>query len=90
MKEIEGQQKAIELRYKSLKADLDANAAKLSAPRKKSLADSCTDIDKGIEKAHAEVEQGAYTEAKNTAQTTIRKVFEAEKELQGYLSKKQS
>ena len=90
MKEIQGQQKAIELRYKSLKADLDANAAKLSAPRKKSLEDSCKDIDKGIEKGQAEVEQGAYTEAKNTVQMTIRKVFEAERELQGYLSKKQS
>jgi len=90
LKLIQGQQKAIELRYKNLKADMDANAAKLSTPRKKSLEDSCKDIDKGIEKAQAEVEQGEYTGAKTTAQTTIRKVYEAEKELQGYLSKKQS
>ncbi len=90
LKEIGGQQKAIDLRYKSLKADIDANAAKLSPARRKSLEDSCTDIDKGIEKAQAEVEQGEYVEAKNTAQSTIRKVFEAEKELDGSLGKKKS
>jgi len=85
LKEVQGLQKAIDLRYKALKTDMERNGAKLSPARKKSLDDSFKDIDKGIEKVQADTEAGEYSQARTTAQTTIRQVFEAEKQLQGYL-----
>jgi len=85
LKEAQELQKAVDLRYKALKTDVEGNVAKLSPARKKSLDDSFKDIDKGIEKVQADIEAGEYSQARTTAQTAIRRVFEAEKELQGYL-----
>ena len=85
LREVQGLQKAIDLRYKTLKTDVENSGARLSPRRKKSLEDSFKDIDKGIEKVKADIEAGEYPEARTTAQITIRQVYEAEKELQGYL-----
>jgi len=80
-KEIQGIQKAIDIRYRGVKTTLET--AKLSTKAKKSLEDACKDIDSAIEKLNAEVASGDYTPAKFTAQRTLRAVYEAEKELQG-------
>jgi len=85
LKEAQELQKAVDLRYKALKTDVEGNVAKLSPARKKSLEDSFKDIDKGIEKVQADIKAGEYSRARTTGQTAIRRVFEAEKELQGYL-----
>ena len=85
LKEVQGLQKAIDLRYKTLKTDVETKGAKLSPTRKKSLEDSFKDIDKGIEKVQTDTEPAEYSQARTSAQTTIRQVFEAEKQLQGYL-----
>ena len=79
-REIDGLQKTIDTRYGSLKSGL--SAAKLSPAVKKSLDESCGSIDKAIQKLRTEVEQGEYTQAKYTAQTTMRQVYEAEKEIE--------
>lgn len=85
LSETQGLQKTIDIRYGALKGDTEKSSAKLAASRKQSLEDSFADIDKGIEKLKAEIEQGEYTAAKTTAQTTMRQVYETEVELQGYL-----
>jgi Domain of unknown function (DUF4398) len=87
-KEVQGMENTIDLRYKSLKDNIIR--AKLTPPRKQSLTDSCADIDKNIDKIKAEMEQGEYPRARETAQATLRQVFEAEKALLSYVGKKPS
>lgn len=79
-REIDGMQKTIETRYGSLKTAMAA--AKLPPTIKKSLDESCGSIDKAIEKLRTELGQGEYSQAKYTAQTTMRQVYEAEKEIE--------
>ncbi len=79
-REIDGMQKTIDTRYGSLKTGL--SAAKLPPSVKKSLDESCGNIDRAIQKLHTELEQGEYSQAKYTAQTTMRQVYEAEKEVE--------
>jgi hypothetical protein len=79
-REIDGIQKTIDTRYGRLKAGL--SAAKLPAAVKKRLDESCLNIDTAVQKLKTELEQGDYTQAKDTAQTTMRQVYEAEKEVE--------
>src|SRR5262249_46354701 len=88
LREVQIMQKTIDLRYNSLKSSMTAAEGKLPPPVKKSLDDSCKDIDKALDKLKADVEQGDYTAAKTTAQTTIRMVYDAEKELEQTVSGK--
>ena len=78
-KEVQGLQKTIDIRYQGVRASLAT--AKLSPKVKKELEDSCKEIDQAIAKMGTQADSGDYTQAKYTAQTTLRKVFEAEKEL---------
>jgi len=79
-RDIEGKRKTIDTRYDNLKSSLAAQ--KLPPAAKKKINDSCQDIDKGIDKLKLEFEQGDYTQALNTAMTTMRQVYEAEKEFE--------
>jgi hypothetical protein len=79
LKEIRGLQKTIDIRYQGVKASM--GTAKLSPAVKKELEDSIKDIDQGIAKIKTQADSGDYTQAKYTAQTTFRKVYEAEKML---------
>jgi hypothetical protein len=79
-REIENNRKTIDARYGSLKSAI--SAAKLPSGAKRSLDESCGDIDKEIEKLKAEFDQGEFTQAKYTTQTTLRRVYEAEKEFE--------
>jgi hypothetical protein len=85
LRETQGIQKTIDLRYAALKTSIEQNSQKLSAANRKSLEASCTEIDQGIDKLKAELDQGEYVSAKNSAQVTVRKVYEAEVQLQKYL-----
>jgi hypothetical protein len=88
-KEVQGMESTIDLRYKSLKDNM--SRATLAPARKQSLTDSCADIDKNIDKLKAEMEQGDYSRARETAQATLRQVYEAEKALLSHVTgKKQS
>jgi len=90
-KEIQGMEGTIDLRYKSLKENIDRGSAKLTSARKQGLTKSCTAIDKNIEKMKSDLEQGNYSQARETAQATLRQVYETEKELLTYVTgKKQS
>ena len=79
LREIQGLQKTIDIRYQSLKAA--AAAARLAPKAKKELEASFSDIEQAIVKLKSQIEQGDYTPAKYTAQTTLRKVYEAEQTL---------
>jgi Domain of unknown function (DUF4398) len=87
-KEVQGMESTIDLRYKSLKDNI--SRAKLTQPRKQALTDFCSDIDKSIDKIKAEMEQGEYPRAKETAQATLRQVYEAEKALLSHVTGKKS
>lgn len=88
LRDVQGLEKTIDLRYKALKTGIDNSRASLSAARQKSLDESCKNLDTAVGRLKAEIEQGEYTAAKTTAQTTVRMVYEAEKELDGYISGK--
>jgi uncharacterized protein DUF4398 len=88
LREVQNMQKTIDLRYKGLKSNMTAAEGKLSGAVKKSLEESCKDIDKAVDKLKGDIEQGDYTAAKTTAQTTIRMVYDAEKELEQAVSGK--
>jgi len=88
LRDVQNMQRTIDLRYKGLKSNLAAAEGKLPAAVKKSLDESCRDIDKAVDKLKGDVEQGDYTAAKTTAQTTIRMVYDAEKELEQAVSGK--
>jgi hypothetical protein len=92
IREVDGLQKTIDKRYATLKSGIESGGGRLSPQRKKTLEDACKEIDKGVDRLKAEVGQGEYTAAKSTAQTTMRQVYDTEKELEGYLgvSKKKS
>lgn len=89
--EVQNLQKTIDIRYKTLKDNITNSAGKLSAAKKKTLDEYCQDIDKGIEKLKVEIDQGEYPQAQETANLTMRQVYEGEKELLGQsASKKKS
>jgi hypothetical protein len=83
--EIKNIQKTAELRCKTLREEIDANAKKLTAPRKKGLEEICKEIDEKIAKVTTQLDNGQYSDAKFLAQTTMRQVWEAQKELEGYV-----
>ena len=87
-KEIQGMEGTIDLRYKSLKENI--SRAKLTSARKQGLTDSCAAIDKNIDKIKSEMEQGNYSRARETAQATLRQVYEAEKELLSHVTGKKT
>lgn len=88
LRDVQGLEKTIDLRYKTLKTGIENSRARLSAARQKSLDETCKSLDTAIERLKTEIEQGEYTAAKTTAQTTVRMVYEGEKELDGYVSGK--
>ncbi len=85
-REIEGKRKTIDTRYGSLRSTMAGE--NLSAATRKSLIESCKEIDIGIDKLKTALDQGDYTVANNTAMTTLRQVYEAEKEVEKAASKR--
>jgi hypothetical protein len=79
-RDIEGKRKTIDTRYGSLRSVI-ANE-KLSPSARKSLNESCQTMEKGIDKLKAEIDQGDYTIAINTAMATMRKVYETQNEIE--------
>lgn len=90
LKDVQGIQKEIDRRYQALKDGVGSSGARLSAARKKSLEDAFREIDRGLEKMKAEIQQGEYNDARNSAQTTARWLYEAERVLPGSLGGKKN
>ncbi len=86
LKEVTGLQKTIDIRYGTVKKDLEA--AKLSPKAKQEIENACKDIDQSIEKLKKQIDSGDLTPAKFTAQTTLRAVYEEQEALKGGGAKK--
>lgn len=80
IREITGYRTTAELRTKTLREAIEQNAARLGA-KKKSLEDSCKDLDEKIAKVKTQLDNGQYNDAKYLAQTTMREVWEVQQEL---------
>lgn len=88
IKEITGLQKTIELRCKGLKSGIDSNGRKLTAKQRRGLEDTCKSVEGKLVKIKTQLDQAQYQDAKFLAQTTLREVYEGEKELDAYLGGK--
>jgi hypothetical protein len=78
-REIESMKRTLDSRYGNVKSDLAG--LKLQTSKKKTLDETCLGIDKSRQKLNDELGRGLYVEAKSTAQTALRQVFDVEKEL---------
>ena len=75
-REVQNLEKTVGIQYNSLKESVQKK--RVSAKVKKSLDDSIQEIEKAIGKLRSEIEGGEYLQARTTAQTTVRQIFEAE------------
>jgi hypothetical protein len=88
IKEIVDLQNTIDLRCKGLKSGIDTKGKKLTARQKRSLEETCKSVEEKLVKIKTQLDQAQYQDAKFLAQTTLREVYEGEKELDGYLGGK--
>ena len=90
IKEIKNTQKTAEMRCKALKDDLEKNGKKLPAATRKEMEEACKSAEEKIAKVNTQLENGQYGDAKLLAGTTLREVWEAQKDLEKALGKKTS
>jgi hypothetical protein len=88
IREIQGLQKTVGLRCKALKDAINASGKKLNAARKKELEDACQGTEEKMAKVAKQLEGGQYNDAKFLAQTTLREVWESQKQLESYTGSK--
>ena len=85
--QIKGDQKAAELRCNTLKESIAA-AKRLSAAKRKDFEDICQGVDEKVAKVATMLDQGNYSEAKTTASSALREVYDAEQKLKADLGGK--
>jgi len=90
IKEIKNTQKTAEMRCKALHDDLDKSGKKLTAAKRKEFEDACKAADEKIAKVNTQLQNGQYNDAKYLAGSTLREVWEAQKELEKAIGKKTS
>ncbi len=90
IQEIENTKKTAEMRCKALKDALQAEGKKLSAAKRQEFEEACKTADEKIAKVGTQLDNGQYSDAKYLAGTTLREVWEAQKELDTTLGKKKS
>ena len=90
IQEIENTKKTAEMRCKALKDALETEGKKLSAAKRKEFEDACKTAEEKIVKVGTQLENGQYNDAKYLAGSTLREVWEAQKELDTALGKKKS
>ncbi len=90
IQEIEGTKKTAEMRCKALKDAVDANSKKLSAAKRSEFGEICKAAEEKIAKVGTQLQNGQYSDAKYLAGTTLREVWEAQKELESALGKKKT
>lgn len=86
VKNVQGTQKTIEIRYKELKDKMAS--AKLTAAQKKTIEESCKELDDSIAKVSSHLDQGQFNDAQTLAGRTLRKVWEVQQDLTSYTGKK--
>ncbi len=88
IRDIKNTQKLAEMRCKVLKDDLDKNSKKLSAAKRKEMEETCKTAEEKIAKVNVQLENGQYSDAKYLAGSTLREVWEAQKDMDKVLGKK--
>ena len=83
LRDIQGLQNSINAKYEEAK-DRVARS-KLSSKSKKEADGLIREIDQAIEKLKKEVDEGNLTQAKATAEATLRQVYEAEGKIRGMI-----
>ncbi len=90
IKEIKNTRTTAELRCKALKDELAKSGKKLPAAKRQEFEDACKAAEEKIAKVQVQLDAGQYSDAKMTAGTTLREVWEAQKELEKATGKKTS
>ncbi len=90
IKEIKNNKTTAELRCKALKADLEKAGKKLPAAKRQEFEDACKAAEEKIAKVQVQLDGGQYSDAKMTVGTTLREIWEAQKELEKATGKKTS
>ncbi len=90
IQEIQNTKITAEQRCKAFKDALQANSKKLPAAKRQEFEDACKVAEEKIAKVGTQLENGQYNDAKYLAQSTLREVWEAQKELDTALGKKKS
>ncbi len=88
IQEIEGTKVTAEKRCKALKDALEAGGKKLSAAKRKEFEEACKSAEEKIANVATKLQNGQYNDARYLAQSTLREVWEAQKELDGLTGKK--
>ncbi len=88
IKEIKNNRTTAELRCKTLKADLEKVGKKLPAAKRQEFEDACKSAEEKIAKVQIQLDGGQYSDAKMTVGTTLREIWEAQKELEKATGKK--
>ena len=88
IQEIEGTKTTAEKRCKALKESLEASGKKLSAAKRKEFEEACKSAEEKIAKVATQLQNGQYNDAKYLAGSTLREVWEAQKELDSLTGKK--
>jgi len=83
IQEIEGTKKTAEMRLKALKDALTAGGSKLAAAKRTEFEEACKAAEEKVAKVALQLQNGQYNDAKFLAGSTLREVWEAQKELEG-------
>jgi hypothetical protein len=88
IKEITGLHNTIEIRLKQLTENVAKNSGKLPAATRNSLDEARQDVSDRVARILPQLNEGQYQEASLLAQTTLRRLWETEKDLDSALSGK--
>jgi len=88
IQEIENTKTTAEKRCKALKDALEASGKKLPAAKRKEFEEACKTAEEKIAKVATQLQNGQYSDAKFLAGSTLREVWETQKELDGLTGKK--
>ena len=88
IQEIEGTKGTAVKRCQALKDALAADGKKLPAAKRKELEEACKTAEEKIAKVGTQLQNGQYSDAKFLAGSTLREVWEAQKELESLVGKK--
>ncbi len=90
IKEIKNTRQIGETRCKALKDDLEKAGKKLSPAKRKDFEDFCKSAEEKLAKVQVQLDGGQYSDANMTARTTLREIWDTQKELDKALGKKTS
>ena len=87
IREIQGIHSAAESRLKDLTGAVASGKMKVPAAKKKTYEESVKDFEQKIAQVKTKLDGGEFGEAKFLAQTTLRQIWETQKELEGKAGK---